>query len=300
MLESNSMLPDMKSVLSRSGPCLDSPSLLSLYLSGLEKPLLRWLLILLRFKFSPAILEHIRASSMPAAGKSALFSMAMNLFRSGSTYKTTAAGRSPLTDKAVLARARPGDLVVDAGVSDGISAAALLAALNGADIYISDRQTSYARAAFGPFSLFYSDADGSLSIKLPGFYLCTGLAGLELPEGSENISLLNPALREKYPGLALRRFDVLTGTLPAPAAIIKCANVLNPEYFTPRDIGRALKNLSGSLKEGGWIFIAQNNTAYRGGEAYIALQKTGGRLVVAEQVNDHALLPAMGGILADI
>jgi hypothetical protein len=284
------MLPDIKQILLRSGPCLDSLPLLSLYLAALENPLLRWPLILLRLKFSPDILAKIRAADMPLEEKARLFSSAMTLFRSGATYKTTAANRSPLTDQAILGKLRPGDLLLETGVSDGTSAAGLLAAVKNAEIILSDRQTCFWRLDRGLARFFYSSENEMVSVKLPGFYLCTGLAAGKIPAGANAIPLLNPLLQVKFKAAELVRFDIFSGSLPRKANIIKCANVLSNIGFTAAQVSSAAENLGRNLAPGGWLFICQNNARYKDGEAFAALQEHDGRLVFREEVNGHELL----------
>ncbi len=280
-------MPDLKSLLLRSGPCFDSPAFLRLYLAGLGNPAARALLLALRFKFSPELLDNIRRSALPAEEKSRLFSAAMNLFRSGPSFKTTAAGRSPLTDAAILALLRPGMTVLETGVSDGVSAMGLMAAAGGARVLLSDRQTAFSCSAGRP-RRFY-DADGALlSLKLPGFYLCTGLRA-EPPADASAISLLNPAL-EGVPGAKLIPFDVFTGGLEEKPDVIKCANVLNAVYFGRERVRAALENLLRNLGDGGWLFVAQNHPRYRDGEAYVGLRRENGAFALRAQANGHELL----------
>lgn len=283
-------MPDIKSLVLRSGPCFDSPAALRLYLAGLESPLLRPLLIALRIKFTPRVLENIRASALPPAEKSSLFSAAMTLFRSGPSFKTTAAGRSPLTDRAIQALLKPGMTVLETGVSDGISALPLMQNAAGASVLLSDRQTHFTRSAGRPFR-FYDAEEGLLSVKLPGFYFCTGLKAAP-PAGAVRIPLLNPAL-EARPGAELLAFDIFTGSLPFKPDVIKCANVLNSAYFGRGRLKAAVANLLANLPEGGWLFIAQNHPRYAGGEAYVALRREGGLLAVRGGENGHELLGAL-------
>ncbi|PIU20070.1 MAG: hypothetical protein COT18_04150, partial [Elusimicrobia bacterium CG08_land_8_20_14_0_20_59_10] len=290
LLESDSMLPDLRQILLRSGPCLDRLWLLRFYLAAVESPLLKWPLILLRLKFSPDILEKIRASGLPPEEKGRLFSRAMTLFRSGCAYKTTAAGRSPLTDSAVLEKVKPGNLLVETGVSDGISAAGLLASVKDAELVLSDRQTGFRCLDRGPARFFYNNENGALSLKLPGFYLCAGIAAGPVPENAGTIKALNPLLEAGFPKAEIIPFDIFTGSLPRRADIIKCANVLSNVGFTPAQMRDAVANLAKNLAPGGWLFISQNNTRYKDGEALVALQEAGGRLALRREVNGHEIL----------
>lgn len=286
-------MPDIKKILLRSGPCLDSLPFLRLYLAGLGSPVPRALLLALRLKFSPGIFDEVRRSALPADQKAALFSAAMTLFRSGSAYKTTAAGRSPLTDAAILASAAPGSLIVETGGSDGVSALGLLERAKDCEVLLTDSQDCYRYADFCCGRRFYAGDDGSVSVKLPLFYLSTGGAGVA-PAGAGRISLLNPGVTEKFPGAELRPFDIFSGALDRKADIIKCANVLNEVYFTPEEIKKALANLGANLKDGGRLFVCQNNRKYKDGEAYFALGKKDGRLELVKEVNGHELLGRLG------
>ncbi|OGR63788.1 MAG: hypothetical protein A2X31_09245 [Elusimicrobia bacterium GWB2_63_22] len=286
-------MPDIKKILLRSGPCLDSLPFLRLYLAALENPVSRFLALALRIKFSPDIFDEVRRSALPADQKAALFSRTMNLFKSGNAYKTTAAGRSPLTDAALLASAAPGSLIVETGVSDGVSALGLLERAKGCEVLLTDSQDCYRYTDFCCGRRFYAGDDGSVSVKLPLFYLSTGGGG-QAPAGAGRISLLNPAVTEKFPGAELRPFDIFSGALPRKADLIKCANVLNEVYFTPGEIKKALANLGAGLKDGGRLFVCQNNGKYKDGEAYFVLGKKGGALALEAEVNGHELLGRLG------
>lgn len=282
-------MPDFNKIIFRSGFCLDTVPALRLYLRGLDSPLARPLLLASRLKFTPDVLQAIRRSSLDPAQKSRLFSGAMNLFRSGPTFKTTGAGRTPLTDRAILARAAAGDDIVETGVSDGVSALGLLAARQGAGVILSDRQDAFRYRDFGPFRVFYDKEDGARSIKFLFLYFCTG-AGGPAPAAAESVSLLNPEVEARFPRAALLPFDIFSGELRRPAAFIKCANVLNLAYFSPADARRAAANLLRSLREGGRLFISQSNPAYRDGEACLVLRREGASFVLEEEFNGHELL----------
>jgi len=286
-------MPDIVKIILRSGPCLDSPAFLRLYLRALGNPALRLLALALRIKFSPAVLDAVRESRLPPAEKAGLFSAAMNLFRGGGAFKTTSAGRSPLTDAAVLALAGPGALIAEVGVSDGVSALHLLENAGGAEVLLTDLQASFPYRDAGPARVFYYTDGAYISVKLPLFYLCTGLKAGALPPGLPEVSLLNPLVAEKFPAARLAAFDIFGGALPRPAGVIKCANVLNLAYFSPEKIKAALENLRSALAEGGWLVIGQNNPAYEGGEAWLALQREGNRLLLRREEHGHELLPLL-------
>jgi len=288
---------EIKKLIFRSGFCADNARFLRLYLSALKNPVLRPLLIALRIKFSPDILENIRRSALPLDDKSSLFSEVMTLFRSGPSYKTTSAGRSPLTDRAILSKSKAGDIICETGVSDGISAFGLLANAGDRKVILTDIQASFLYKDFGPARIFYNKEDFCLSFKFLFFYICTGARTCAAPADAGQISLLNPLIREKFGVAEIHQFDVFSGTLNFKADIIKCANVLNNVYFSPQEAKLAIMNLSENLKDSGWIFISQNHGKYRDGEAYLALQKQGGALILREELNSHELLPYMSSTL---
>jgi len=274
----------------KSGPCADSLAFLKFYLAGLERPALRALLLALRVKFSPDILEKIRRCALPMEEKAALFSKTMTLFKSGSAYKTTAPGRSPLTDGAILAEAKPGCLIVETGVSDGISTLTLLETAKDAEVVLTDSQDCFLYRDFCCGRIFYNRDDRSIALKFPFFYFCTGLRAGKLPPDVREISLLNPLVGERFKGARIVPFDIFSGTLDRKADIIKCANVLNLDYFSPREIKQALANLSENLTDTGRIFVTQNNKKYKDGEAYLVLQKQNGQMTLTSEVNGHELL----------
>ncbi|MEI7480758.1 MAG: hypothetical protein WCK75_00265 [Elusimicrobiota bacterium] len=288
---------EIKKLIFRSGFCVDNARFLRFYLSALKNPVLRPLLIALRIKFSPDILENIRLSALPLDKKSSLFSEVMTLFRSGPSYKTTAAGRSPLTDRAILSKSKAGDIICETGVSDGISAFGLLANAGNKKVILTDIQISFLYKDFGPARIFYNKEDFCLSFKFLFFYICTGVKTGAAPATAGQISLLNPLISEKLGAAGIQQFDVFSGTLNFKADIIKCANVLNSVYFSPQEAKLAMENLSKNLKDSGWIFISQNHEKYRDGEAYLALQKQGGVLILREELNSHELLPYMSSTL---
>lgn len=280
----------LKNVLLRSGFCADSVPALRLCLRALRLPALRQLAIASRIKFTPDILEKLRRSALAPAEKSALFSEAMNLFRSGPTFKTTGAARTPLADKAILEAAPAGALILETGVSDGVSALGLLEARGAARVLLSDRQAAFHFSDFGPFRVFYDKDDGFLSVKFFFLYLCTGLdAGLP-PEGAGTVSLLNPAVQERFPQARLLPFDIFTDALPEKAGVIKCANVLNKAYFSAAAAARAVANLHRSLAEGGRLYLCHANPKYRDGEAYVVLRREGAGFRLEAEVNEHELL----------
>jgi len=293
-------MPDIARIILRSGPCFDSIPLLRLYLRALEIPVLKQLAIASRLKFSPGVLDLIRLSALPAEDKGRLFSRAMTLFRSGTSYKTTGAGRTRLADAEILKAAGPGALILETGVSDGASAAELLAAASGAEILLSDVQVGFPYSDSACGRTYYLADGGTAALKTGPLYFFTGTAG-KPPASAASVSALNPMVQEKFGIRGIIPFDIFTDALPRKAAAIKCANVLNLVYFTPEHVKSALVNLRRSLAEGGLLVISQNNPGYAGGEAVITLTCRGGLLELEREQNSHELLPHLKSrLFADI
>jgi len=285
-------VPSLLKIFLRSGPCWDSPAFLRFYLAALRNPPARLLLLALRVKFSPQVLENIRRSGLPAEEKGRLFSGAMNLFRAGGAYKTTAPFRSPLTDSAMLGKVPPGGLLAETGASDGSSSLGLLEAARGAEVMLTDLQASFPYRDTALGRVFYNTDGRYTALKTLCLYLCSG--GASSPAAADGeISLLNPLVEEKFPAARLLPLDIFSGELERKADALKCANVLNLEYFTAGEIKRALQNLRRSLKEGGWLFICHNNARYKDGEAWVALQRSGEKMRLKEEANGHELLPLL-------
>ena len=281
----------LEHALKESGLCLDRPWLLRRVLAG---GLLRTVLMrFLRLKFSPLILDRVRALPLPLAERSELFTQAISLINARETYKTTGLGRTRLVDAAVLRRAgefRPLRLL-EVGVSDGVSCLELLAALPpGTETVLTDRHPEFARRGFGPAILFLDGCGRVLGLKLLCLYFNLPLAARLEPSRGQAIQTANPRLTEASPPLSISRFDVCRDVAPEPFQLIKCANVFNRKYFDDDAIRSAVANVSRSLADGGYLFISQNNERYAGGESYFVLHKRDGRLAVVEERNKHEAL----------
>ncbi|MDQ7834275.1 MAG: hypothetical protein RDU24_02740 [Humidesulfovibrio sp.] len=279
-----------------SGLCLDQPWLLRRVLAG---GLFRTLAMrFLRLKFSPLILDRVRALPLPLAERSSLFTQAISLINARETYKTTGLGRTRLVDAAVLRRA--GEFqkprLLEVGVSDGVSSLDLLAALPAqTEATLTDRHPEFTRRGFGPAVLILDGCGRVLGLKLFCLYLNLPLEVRLAPFKGRSIQTANPRLAEASPPLSIIRFDVCRDAAAQPYPLIKCANVFNRKYFPDATIRGAVANLGRSLTDGGYLFISQNNDRYAEGEAYFVLQKQGAKLVLVEERNRHEALELFQG-----
>jgi hypothetical protein len=285
------MLARLLQALKSSGPCLDSPRLLRL----LARP--GWFrtlgLHVLRLKFTPVVLERIRALPWPVEERASLFTEGISLLCAGGSFKTTGADRTRLVDETVLRLAArfSSPRVAEVGVSDGSAALQLLKALPPtARLLLTDRHPIFLRRDFGPLRIIL-DSDGALlGIKLLCLYLLVPFRARFDAADCQRIDTLNPLLSEVHGVRAILAFDALADILPEPASIIKCANILNRAYFTDAQILAATANLTRSLEENGFLVISHNHSRYAQGEAYFVLRNTGGRLVEEEACGGHEAL----------
>ena len=299
-------------MLRTSGPAPDGPR--SLRLLETEGPLKTFLLRFLRLRVSPDALPRLRGLRAPLDERARMFRSAISLLNVNETYKTTGSDRTRLADEMLLgllpalgfaadrtvgpaagpaAVQGPGPLrLLDIGVSDGSASVALLARLpKGSEALLTDlHPVLYAR---GPasFRLFLDARQRLLGVKILGLYLNLSLSLRCNALNFETIDTTNPLLQERLGIAAIRPFNALADALPEPVQLIKCANVLNRGYFADDALLAAARNLARSLADGGFLVISQNNPAYPGGEACLALQKRGARLLLAAQKNGHLALP---------
>lgn len=277
--------------LKESGLCIDQVWVLRLVLGGgmLAKAALRFL----RLRFSPLLLDSVRALPLPLAERAELFTLAISRINARETYKTTGRGRTRLVDAAVLRRADDfRELrVLEVGVSDGVSSLDLVAALPaGTEVVLSDRHPNFTARGVWPVRVILDGSGRILGLKLFCLYLNLPLALSMDPGKGRRIDTANPLLSEANPPRPIARFDVLSDAFPRPFRIIKCANVFNRKYFADGTIRAAVANLSRSLDEDGYLFVSQNNDRYAERESYFALQKRGGCMRLVEERNGHEAL----------
>ncbi len=285
------MFPRLMQAARGSGPCVDSPALLRLLAaSGWVRTLA---LNVLRFKFTPEVLERVRALPAPLEERARLFTQGVSLLSTGGSFKTTGADRTRLGDAVVLRLAAryPSPQVMEVGASDGSASLRLLAALPPqARLILTDRHPVFLRRGFGPASLTL-DSDGRLlGLKLFCLYLRLPFNLRRSATGCQRIDTLNPLLSEGHGLRAILPFDAFSDRLPEPVHIIKCANLFNRAYFSDQAIRAAVANLGRSLAEGGHLVISQNNACYAGGEAYFVLERRGPEMLLVEEQGGHRAL----------
>lgn len=263
-----------KPLLSRTFLCLDDIRLLTRVL-GMRLSAQDWFF---RFcRFSPGLLDRVADSERPLDIRTREFSAAVSIFRFGNIYKLTHGDRTNLADRLVLDLAAQMNepRLLEVGVSDGSSAAGLLERkdLLG-EIILTDRHNRFYQARQGARRWFF-DADGrAMGCKLGCLFVTPG-PGDTPPQGERTaIETVNPLLRERYGIRSIRRFDMFSDILEQPVQIIKCANLLNVEYFPPDKLRLGVDNLMASLAPGGHLLVSQNNNRYTGGEAAFVLTKT--------------------------
>ncbi|MBU1611033.1 MAG: hypothetical protein KKC99_04225, partial [Proteobacteria bacterium] len=104
---------------------------------------------------------------------------------------------------------------------------------------------------------------------------------------TQPISTLNPALAEQDNVVPSLPFNLFTDTLQEPADIIKCANLLNQEYFSDTELCDGVENLIRSLTPEGVLVVSQNNARFRNGEAVVVLQRGTQGVSVTEKQGNH-------------
>ncbi len=278
-------------ILRKSGPAPCSVRLLSWVCQGGWA--VRFTLRFLRLRFSPDLLDHVRALPLPLVERSRRFSQAISQVNVNETYKTTGLERTRLADAAILRLAHRFNSVrlLDVGVSDGSASVHLLRALpNLQEALLTDLHPVLYRRGPAWLQLFLDGQSRVLGIKLLGLYVNLSLDKRLAIGPFKTIETINPLLREEFGITAIRPFDAMQDRLPVPVQIIKCANILNRAYFPREQVLDATSNLALSLVEGGVLVISHNNAVYHEGEAYLALEKRDGRLKFLEGQGGHESL----------
>jgi hypothetical protein len=241
-------------------------------------------------RFTPELLDTVRAGGLSSDAQCAVFSRAVSWFRFGNIFKLTSRDRTLLADGAVLslAREKSAPALLEIGSSDGISSLAFFEERGlFSEIRLTDRYNVFYRERRG-FSTRYYDADKT------AMYLRIGLLSFDLrplgikPVGDlERIETVNPLLTRTFGVERIERFDMFGDAADSRYDIIKCCNLLNKSYFSDDQIVKAVRNMARSLEDEGSIVVSQNHEKYDGGEAMFVLRKDGDVLTVVESVNDH-------------
>ena len=270
--------------LRRSGPAPDNLWLVrQIATTGWRTTLL---LRFLRIRVTPDALKRVQALDLPLDERARLFTAAISYINVNETAKTTGQHRTRLADEAIARRAAEFTRVslFDLGVSDGTASLDLLESLpNLTQAVLADRHVRlYAR---GPaaFRTFLDGEHRLLGVKILGVYVSLSLSATMDPSKFESIGTLNPLVQLRLGERSVVRFDAARDLLKPPATLIKCANLLNPVYFSGGALRAAAANIGRSLVDGGYLCISQNHARYPQGEAYLILRRQGDALFLAEE-----------------
>ncbi len=228
-------------------------------------------------RFSPHILDLVAHSGRNLEQRATEFSAAVSVFRFGAIFKLTSGDRTKVADALVteLAGTMNRPRLLEVGVSDGHSAVGLLKQRTlFEEIVLTDRYNCFFQARQGARRWFF-DADGqAIGYKLGCLFMTPDPNDVPPVHGRTAIETANPLLRERYGIRAIKRFNMFADILDRPVQIIKCANLLNVDYFSPELLRHGVDNLMASLSEGGHLVVSQNNDRYIQGEAAFVLTKT--------------------------
>ncbi len=245
------------------------------------------------FRFTPVLLENVRTCSRSIEDKCEAFSLAVSWFRLGDTYKLTSRDRTLLADEAILSYVSKSgsSALMEAGSSDGIASLQLLKKRElFSRIVLSDRFNIFFQKKGVGYTVFYGADKKALTLKV-GF-LSFDLSPLEISGTGEleTIETINPLLLEGGYAQRIEQFNIFMDVFPNAYGIIKCSNLLNSSYFSDAEIRSAVKSLSKSLVDDGYLVVSQNNDKYSGGEAMFVLHKMSGKLTVVESINEHDIV----------
>jgi hypothetical protein len=242
---------------------------------------------LLRLKVSPEILLQNNFSPEN-------FSKAISFFSVGPTYKTTALSRQNFCNRIIIGEMarKKGGVFADIGVSDGSSSVDLIekSIQNHVEFKIFDKYNFLDIQKKRFASLFYNVDNQVVYVELFCFLFFIYPLSIKIHKQPDvRIFFDNPILK-KY-NKKLEYFDVFSSGYPPGFDLIKCANVLNPEYFSKDKIFDGLKNLHRNLKEKGVLIIAQNTNKK---EALLMLQKNDAGFLLLENHGYSNFLSYLG------
>jgi SAM-dependent methyltransferase len=235
------------------------------------------------------------------------FSDCVAILGSDAVWKTTHAGRHPVTDRLILERrGAPRPVILDLGVSDGITSLELIEKLGGrfARYFVTDLSFRARYATRGRRVYFLDDQGACTLVAMPGWVVFSRVAGAwppfaglarrvlaSAPAPAEavvrELSLVNPALAAlaaRDPRITVREHSIFAPWPDTPPDVIKVANVLNRAYFTEAQLRHALTQAQRALAGGGRLFVTDN----RREERVSVLAKTGPGFELVERVNGGA------------
>jgi SAM-dependent methyltransferase len=240
-----------------------------------------WLARVLHAKPSPSGLLRPQNTGTPAAR--AWHAERVSSLMTGRTWRSTRPGRHRRTDGLLLEMtAQATDLVVlDVGISDGITALELIERLEGrfTEYWATDMLLKVRYAAAGGRTRFY-DGQGRCLLVAGRWLLAypqdRGVSPLHwlahsLAKGGEGsamngaaggeLSLVQPELlarSERDPRIRVAVHDVFEPWRGSQPGLVKVGNLFNLAYFTAAAIQRAAELLGRALRPGGLFVIVEN------------------------------------------
>ncbi len=215
------------------------------------------------------------------------FSKAVSNFHLGGTFKTTRPGRHALSNEMIRKHGLPEDAVIlDLGASDGITSLELMQTLNFRfkKYYVTDRFPTINSLCTGKRCFFF-DPEGRCTLMADALFvyypqlspLTRFLFGRSISR-AENIARKSPELLQStmltHPRLlqeknnrpqqiVLQSHDILKSWQGEQPFLIKAANVLNPGYFSKKQIRQALQHILHALPEKGLFLLVENRIPQR-------------------------------------
>lgn len=241
---------------------------------------------ILFLRCSPLVLDSI---SNPE-----LFTNIVATLSIGPTHKTTGSGRHNSLNMIIFGFTDCFKHInfADIGVSDGIASLDIYSKIKPklGYFYLLDKYPylRYTREWYG-YNFYNTDGDlvyiQIFNLFLLHVFMIFKLKSRDSKREAGRVSFDNPLLKEK--NLKVTQFDLFKDRLEHKVNVVKCANVLNSPYFTNEQIFKALKNISKSMMDGGYLFLIQNNKKYKDGIAMLVLKKNKDGFKLVLNHNEH-------------
>lgn len=245
---------------------------------------------LLRFKINPYLLLRFNFDSNN-------FSKIISEISIGPAFKTTGNERHNTSDDIIYKYIENNfevKNIADIGVSDGTSALYLIKKLEGiknTTVRLYDKYT-HLNLNERWYGYICSNQDNKI-VYIKFFCLLFFVYPFNINSDqnleSKVISFDNPLVKKI--GLNIDYFDVFETKLQSQVNFIKCANILNPVYFSPKKISSALKNLHGNLLENGYLFIIHNT---QNNESLLILKKSGNKMILDKNIKNSDIPKYIG------
>lgn len=259
----------------------------------------RWLAPLLPVVHDPR--NIIFASEDPQ-----LFDAGIGSIKIDSTWKTTSAGRHPITDAAIceIAEGMSGATLIDVGASSGLTSVELIDRLGAAfsRYYVTDLYFSVPYHIENAITYFYHPLTKTCIIRSGG--LCViyaddgatpfGVVARQLlrraprrgPAEARLASLVHPKLTARMAAdqrVTTELFSIFNPWHHGPVDIIKAANVLNKGYFSSTQLLSAIRNLRAALNPGGFLVVTDNREVEK---ISIFSRESAEELLLVKQINN--------------